>query len=285
MDTNWPWKFVSEVCQTINFRGTVLIGGSQISAEASDFSDWDCYFIALTTQELLRVIRQKTVIIRLRTEFQLPVSCILLTNYLFNHSWYYVAGQDKNGCLVENGVDKSLLANQALKASYREWLLASLTTDEKRSYHLGKAMLQGLSSLMLSLIPKEELPRPLFRVKLLSEKILSRLALSNQEIVACQRLLQYKLTPMQEISSDDEALVSQVIENAYLHFLQRSFSFRSYVLYNLWALKHNSPRYLFVNPDKMVVYNLRQLALCPPNERRKETVEYFMKQVWPVVII
>lgn len=266
-------------------HGQVLIGGSQALYEAGPYSDVD-YYVVCSLRNAFKIIKNKQLMRSVDEQVQTPVSYIILPKILLKLKFYYLYGIDKLGKTFTVNYDKVLTRNNSLKLAYREFIEAKFLAGSqlndnifnKKKYHLAKALLHVLYANLLFEKNSQFKKEPLFSVN----RIICHLKdLINDSSVPLQiKILNWKMAKDDvRPTLEDEKLVLQKIEKLYEKFLRKSFSWRSYILYNLFALLKKNFTYLLKNPDKYIIAQFRKALLNSDRSLFEQTKKDTFKMV------
>lgn len=253
-------KFEAFLQSTFGFRGFVCLGGSVALREAGQESDIDWYVIGRDVCDVYHLLRHTHAIGAYIRAIYPNSQVILCTEWLLRHRWYYAYGIDAKNRVHSWPIDPQLLRNNALKVAYQEFVQASLS-EIHRGYHLAKALLYGIYSMGLGKRLPIFLTQPLFSHRHLQDILPTIDLVADTDI--CKKILAFKFASESVPETSDMAYVGEVLEQAYTLFAKDPWSWRSYLLYNIFAFKHGDISNFFHNPDRLIVEAWRKATIRP----------------------
>ena len=252
----------------VDFQGKVVLGGSHAIDEASEGSDFDYYIVCKSWLELFRILKNKEKIKRFRLGSKEKVQYIFCTDWMLRNKFVYLYGSDKEKNEYQSKNDLRFLQNNFLKIAYQEYISATMGKKHK-AHHLGKALLSAVYVIGIENHIIDLSRMPLWSAKKAIQALPSLLDVCDRDL--CEKILNYKLVgSVNHISNHEVEYVRGVLKKAHEYFAKHSFSWRSYLIYNIFSFRNKSFKYLFKNPDKYVVKKLQGLLSDPHEDKFME---------------
>lgn len=241
---------IKSLLQTKGVDCRILIGGSRARGENYTTSDIDCYLLTglLGWREILSY---KPQLQRLKQRFATEIDFIVLPELLVKYKFYYCFGFKPQGDFIEYPIDYKLQRNNILKSAYSARGKIIFEEKEESWYYFNKSLQNCLWALLLSREIKVK-PQDIFsRDKIL--KSVEKIDLGSINLDRVRKLLKNTQDPR----SEQIIILDQLLEQAWLEFLQDSLSLRSWLLYQFFYLPQGCSWQLFF-PDKTVLSLFRR---------------------------
>lgn len=244
-------KTVHTQLQTIFKNGLVLLGGSYVYNEADEQSDLDFYYIG-SIWDCLFYRRYKKAIVELRKDFS-HFSLMFLPNWAVKRGYFYFYARNLEGKIFSPPINKRLAIGNALKFSHFNYLRYLIDKSANRERFLRKAMTQLLATRCLASGVHDVDP-------VFSEKYL--------------RAQGYW-------SEIDFMLLSDQVLAELKSYL--NFSPINYLIYNAKFVIKGEFKFVFKNPDKYIISELRRGL--KKNENLGILLERIKKIIFPTIIL
>lgn len=232
--------------QAIYPHGTVLLSGSYLTGEADSGSDLD--FTLLTDSFFyFNYYRQhKDIFAEIKKQYPQASLTIWPRGYA-RHGWHYVYGRRVGGAIFHSPVDKKCTIRTCLKLAYFAWLRGVAAGDER-------FLIQTVKRLAIAQIVDRS-TGPIGDLDFSRRFVLTHVDLLDDEMraVVSSVLIDGKA------DTETWRVVRKLllrIENDLSHYL--NFSLVNYLLYNLKFLSRGSGQFLFKNPDRYLVGEMKR---------------------------